>query len=156
MHYIQCIGCLLSLTLISMFFTIRYGVCWSSTFMIVFRNNLFNTMPLLLLQPCRKWTSFVCYMQDNVFVNVVASVQYHALAEKASDAFYKLSNTRSQIQAYVFDGIKKSMLSICFSHSKHNKLIITKCWLICYLLKHCDILLCSYIILAMGLSNAHT
>ncbi|KAH9709392.1 Hypersensitive-induced response protein 2 [Citrus sinensis] len=43
--------------------------------------------------------------KDNVFVNVVASVQYRALAEKASDAFYKLSNTRSQIQAYVFDGI---------------------------------------------------
>ncbi|CAN1272180.1 Hypersensitive-induced response protein-like protein 1 [Linum perenne] len=41
--------------------------------------------------------------KDNVFVNVVASVQYRALAQKASDAFYKLSNTRSQIQAYVFD-----------------------------------------------------
>lgn len=43
--------------------------------------------------------------QDNVFVNVVASVQYRALAEKASDAFYKLSNTRAQIQSYVFDGM---------------------------------------------------
>lgn len=40
-----------------------------------------------------------------MFVNVVASVQYRALADKASDAFYKLSNTRSQIQAYVFDGM---------------------------------------------------
>lgn len=37
-------------------------------------------------------------------MNVVASIQYRALADKASDAFYKLSNTRSQIQAYVFDG----------------------------------------------------
>lgn len=44
-------------------------------------------------------------LQDNVFVNVVASIQYRALADKANDAFYKLSNTRSQIQAYVFDGI---------------------------------------------------
>ena len=43
-------------------------------------------------------------LQDNVFVNVVASVQYRALADKANDAFYKLSNTRGQIQAYVFDG----------------------------------------------------
>ncbi|XP_026432851.1 hypersensitive-induced response protein 1-like isoform X2 [Papaver somniferum] len=41
--------------------------------------------------------------KDNVFVNVVASIQYRALGEKASDAFYKLSNTRGQIQAYVFD-----------------------------------------------------
>lgn len=43
-----------------------------------------------------------------MFVNVVASIQYRALADKASDAFYKLSNTRSQIQAYVFDGILHS------------------------------------------------
>lgn len=43
--------------------------------------------------------------QDNVFVTVVASVQYRALADKASDAFYKLSNTRAQIQSYVFDGM---------------------------------------------------
>lgn len=43
--------------------------------------------------------------QDNVFVNVVASVQYRAIAEKASDAFYRLTNTREQIQSYVFDGM---------------------------------------------------
>lgn len=43
--------------------------------------------------------------QDNVFVTVVASIQYRALADKASDAFYKLSNTREQIQSYVFDGM---------------------------------------------------
>lgn len=44
--------------------------------------------------------------KDNVFVNVVASIQYRALADKANEAFYKLSNTRSQIQAYVFDVIR--------------------------------------------------
>ncbi|KAF3518196.1 hypothetical protein DY000_02063489 [Brassica cretica] len=38
--------------------------------------------------------------KDNVFVTVVASIQYRALAESAQDAFYKLSNTRNQIQAY--------------------------------------------------------
>ncbi|KAJ0977892.1 hypothetical protein J5N97_013366 [Dioscorea zingiberensis] len=47
--------------------------------------------------------------KDNVFVNVVASVQYRALADKANDAFYKLSNTRSQIQAYVFDVIRATV-----------------------------------------------
>ncbi|CAI0453587.1 unnamed protein product [Linum tenue] len=47
--------------------------------------------------------------KDNVFVNVVASVQYRALANKADDAFYKLTNTRSQIQAYVFDVIRASV-----------------------------------------------
>ncbi|KAI3997418.1 hypothetical protein MKX01_017788 [Papaver californicum] len=44
--------------------------------------------------------------KDNVFVNVVASIQYRALAEKASDAFYKLSNKGGQIQAYVFDAAR--------------------------------------------------
>ncbi|CAA6672749.1 unnamed protein product [Spirodela intermedia] len=47
--------------------------------------------------------------KDNVFVNVVASIQYRALSEKAGDAFYKLSNTRNQIQAYVFDVIRASV-----------------------------------------------
>ncbi|KAF7819674.1 hypersensitive-induced response protein-like protein 2 [Senna tora] len=47
--------------------------------------------------------------KDNVFVNVVASVQYRALAEKASDAFYRLTNTREQIQSYVFDVIRASV-----------------------------------------------
>nr|ACN36935.1 unknown [Zea mays] len=47
--------------------------------------------------------------KDNVFANVVASVQYRALADKASDAFYRLSNTREQIQSYVFDVIRASV-----------------------------------------------
>jgi regulator of protease activity HflC (stomatin/prohibitin superfamily) len=47
--------------------------------------------------------------KDNVFVTVVASIQYRALAEKAKDAFYKLSNTKQQIQAYVFDVIRASV-----------------------------------------------
>ncbi|KAH7686551.1 Stomatin/HflK/HflC family protein [Dioscorea alata] len=47
--------------------------------------------------------------KDNVFVTVVASIQYRALADRASDAFYKLSNTREQIQSYVFDVIRASV-----------------------------------------------
>lgn len=47
--------------------------------------------------------------KDNVFVTVVASIQYRALSEKAADAFYKLSNTKQQIQAYVFDVIRSSV-----------------------------------------------
>ena len=52
---------------------------------------------------CGFWS--IIHFQDNVFVTVVASIQYRALADKASDAFYKLSNTRAQIQSYVFDGM---------------------------------------------------
>ncbi|KAK7340495.1 hypothetical protein VNO77_21200 [Canavalia gladiata] len=47
--------------------------------------------------------------KDNVFVMVVASVQYRAMAEKAVDAFYRLTNTREQIQSYVFDVIRASV-----------------------------------------------
>jgi len=46
----------------------------------------------------------VFVFQDNVFVTVVASVQYRAHIETAEDAFYKLTNPREQIKAYVFDG----------------------------------------------------
>ncbi|KAG2598720.1 hypersensitive-induced response protein 1-like [Panicum virgatum] len=47
--------------------------------------------------------------KDNVFVTVVASVQYRALADRAFDAFYRLSNAREQIQSYVFDVIRASV-----------------------------------------------
>ena len=45
------------------------------------------------------------FFQDNVFVTIVTSIQYWALSDKAANAFYKLSNTRAQIQSYVFDGM---------------------------------------------------
>lgn len=47
--------------------------------------------------------------KDNVFVTVVASIEYRALADKAGDAYYKLSNTRALIQAYVFYVIRASV-----------------------------------------------
>ncbi len=50
------------------------------------------------------WGLCVCDVQDNVFVTVVASVQYRAHIETAEDAFYKLTNPREQIKSYVFDG----------------------------------------------------
>jgi len=54
--------------------------------------------------------------KDNVFVTVVASVQYRAIADKAYDAFYRLSNAREQIQSYVFDGNHHfSFSSVCLS-----------------------------------------
>ncbi|KAA8548013.1 hypothetical protein F0562_004442 [Nyssa sinensis] len=64
--------------------------------------------------------------KDNVFVNVVASVQYRALADKASDAFYRLSNTRSQIQAYVFDVIRASVPKLNLDDTFEQKNEIAK------------------------------
>ena len=51
-----------------------------------------------------KGTVVILVSQDNVFVNVVASVQYRAVRENAKDAFYMLTNPKEQIQSYVFDG----------------------------------------------------
>ena len=46
-----------------------------------------------------------CTMTISVVVTVVASTQYWALADKAFDAFYKLTNTKEQVQSYVLDGM---------------------------------------------------
>lgn len=64
--------------------------------------------------------------KDNVFVNVVASIQYRALSEKAGDAFYKLSNTRAQIQAYVFDVIRASVPKLYLDDAFEQKNDIAK------------------------------
>ncbi|XP_021807552.1 hypersensitive-induced response protein 2-like [Prunus avium] len=64
--------------------------------------------------------------KDNVFVTVVASIQYRALAKKASDAFYKLSNTRGQIQSYVFDVIRASVPKLDLDSTFEQKNDIAK------------------------------
>jgi regulator of protease activity HflC (stomatin/prohibitin superfamily) len=44
--------------------------------------------------------------EDNVFVHVVVAVQYHVMASKVYEAFYKLSDADSQITAFVFDVVR--------------------------------------------------
>ncbi|WVZ13905.1 hypothetical protein V8G54_011471 [Vigna mungo] len=41
--------------------------------------------------------------KDNVFVQLLCSIQYRVIKENADDAFYELQNPQEQIQAYVFD-----------------------------------------------------
>jgi regulator of protease activity HflC (stomatin/prohibitin superfamily) len=43
--------------------------------------------------------------KDNVFVTIPVSVQYQVVEAKVFDAYYKLSNPQSQIEAYVFSSI---------------------------------------------------
>ncbi|KAF3774727.1 Hypersensitive-induced response protein 1 [Nymphaea thermarum] len=64
--------------------------------------------------------------RDNVFVNVVASIQFCALAGRASDAFYRLTNTRSQIQAYVFDVIRATVPKLDLDDAFEQKSEIAK------------------------------
>eukprot|EP00879_Flechtneria_rotunda_P000637 GHRR01000750.1.p1 GENE.GHRR01000750.1~~GHRR01000750.1.p1 ORF type:complete len:298 (+),score=108.21 GHRR01000750.1:178-1071(+) len=46
---------------------------------------------------------------DNVFVTLVVSVQYQVRKEQIYDAFYKLTNSHSQISSYVFDVVRASV-----------------------------------------------
>jgi len=47
--------------------------------------------------------------RDNVFVQCSVAVQYRVLLESAYDAWYRLSDPRGQIQAYVFDVIRSTV-----------------------------------------------
>ncbi|KAH9614174.1 hypothetical protein KSS87_016074 [Heliosperma pusillum] len=44
--------------------------------------------------------------KDNVFVQILCSIQYRVVKENADDAFYELQNPSEQIQAYVFDVVR--------------------------------------------------
>eukprot|EP00245_Coleochaete_scutata_P000287 TRINITY_DN10360_c0_g1_i1.p1 TRINITY_DN10360_c0_g1~~TRINITY_DN10360_c0_g1_i1.p1 ORF type:complete len:294 (+),score=58.19 TRINITY_DN10360_c0_g1_i1:73-954(+) len=47
--------------------------------------------------------------KDNVFVQVVCSVQYRVVRANADDAYYELQNPHEQIQAYVFDVVRATV-----------------------------------------------
>eukprot|EP01024_Parvocaulis_polyphysoides_P031346 TRINITY_DN2835_c0_g7_i1.p1 TRINITY_DN2835_c0_g7~~TRINITY_DN2835_c0_g7_i1.p1 ORF type:complete len:286 (-),score=43.54 TRINITY_DN2835_c0_g7_i1:118-975(-) len=57
--------------------------------------------------------------KDNVFVNVVVSVQYQVHDPVA--AFYKLTDSRSQIRSYVFDVIRASVPKLELDDVFNNK-----------------------------------
>ena len=91
---------------------------WSGTFYFLFfelkaeKHEYFRLSTIILFLNyfiCLKawsfsgfWSIYLYIFQDNVFVTIVTSIQYWALSDKAADAFYKLSNTKAQIQSYVF------------------------------------------------------
>lgn len=47
--------------------------------------------------------------KDNVFVQVGVAVQFRVITESAYDAYYRLSDPRSQVQSYVFDVVRSSV-----------------------------------------------
>jgi len=50
--------------------------------------------------------------KDNVFVDVVVSVQYQVIAQNTFDAYYKLTDPHTQIKAYVYDVVRASVPKI--------------------------------------------
>merc|ERR1711939_1276376 len=49
--------------------------------------------------------------KDNVFVTIIVSTQYMVLRESSRmyDAFYKLTDSREQIQSYIFDVVRSTV-----------------------------------------------
>jgi regulator of protease activity HflC (stomatin/prohibitin superfamily) len=50
--------------------------------------------------------------KDNVFVNVIVSVQYYVLPSKVVEAFYKLQDPQGQITSFVFDTVRARVPSL--------------------------------------------
>lgn len=50
--------------------------------------------------------------KDNVFTTLVVSIQYQVVPESLYEAFYRLTDYRSQIRAYVFDVVRASVPKI--------------------------------------------
>jgi len=59
--------------------------------------------------------------QDNVFVTVYVSVQYHVITESVYDAFYKLTNPRQQITAYIGNVVRSTVPRIKLDHVFESK-----------------------------------
>ena len=50
--------------------------------------------------------------KDNVFVNVVVSVQFYVIPGKIKEAFYSLENPELQIRSYVYDVVRARVPTI--------------------------------------------
>jgi regulator of protease activity HflC (stomatin/prohibitin superfamily) len=50
--------------------------------------------------------------KDNVFVNVLVSVQYFVIPQKVYEAFYRLDNPEKQITSFVFDVVRAKVPQI--------------------------------------------
>ncbi|PIA62515.1 hypothetical protein AQUCO_00200493v1 [Aquilegia coerulea] len=79
--------------------------------------------------PCCLGQSIAGYLSlrvQQLDVRCETKTKYRALADKASDAYYKLSNTRAQIQAYVFDVIRASVPKLDLDSTFEQKNDIAK------------------------------
>lgn len=59
--------------------------------------------------------------KDNVFVQIVVSVQYQVIKEAVYDAFYKLTDSSSQIRSYVFDVVRATVPNMLLDDVFTNK-----------------------------------
>ncbi len=59
--------------------------------------------------------------RDNVFVDIVVSVQYHVVDGKEFEAYYKLTNPEQQITAHVFDAVRAQVPTMTLDHVFEKK-----------------------------------
>ncbi len=59
--------------------------------------------------------------KDNVFVNVIVSVQYFVIPDKVVEAFYKLQNAEAQITSYVYDVVRARVPNIILDNVFETK-----------------------------------
>jgi len=59
--------------------------------------------------------------QDNVFVEVVVSVQYQVQKDKVFDAYYRLTRPDQQIRAYVFDTVRSVLPTMDLDQAFESK-----------------------------------
>jgi len=58
---------------------------------------------------------------DNVFVDIVVSVQFHVVEGKEFEAFYRLTNPEQQITAHVFDAVRSQVPAMTLDHVFEKK-----------------------------------
>ncbi|MDR1907015.1 MAG: SPFH domain-containing protein [Puniceicoccales bacterium] len=66
----------------------------------------------LSLKICQLDVNIETKTQDNVFINLMVSVQYRILPTKIYEAFYMLQNPTKQIEAFVFDVVRAQVPKI--------------------------------------------
>lgn len=64
--------------------------------------------------------------RDNVFVQVSVAVQFRVIVEKAYDAYYRLTDPRTQIKAYVFDIVRSTVPRLTIDSVFESKSDIAK------------------------------
>ena len=55
--------------------------------------------------------------RDNVFLKIEVSIQYKIKADRIEDAFYKLTDPKEQIEAYVFDVVRSEVPKMTLDES---------------------------------------
>jgi regulator of protease activity HflC (stomatin/prohibitin superfamily) len=66
----------------------------------------------LSLKICQLDVNIETKTRDNVFINLLVSVQYRILPDKIYEAFYMLQNPAKQIEAFVFDVVRAQVPKI--------------------------------------------